>query len=288
MSGALYREFEPCEALRPFVRAIFTFSAPRSDGDTIRPGDRIIREIVTRAGEPCWSALFADSDVSVVFCSERGYRIAGLWNSSQPHVIGPMPNYFDTAPEDQLIQTGAWIAAGHASRFLSVPAMELTGRVLGLDHFWGNDAARTQAQLQEATTDSGRAAILENALVSHLRQLHAAGSLLDVPRLAGLARLERGRVSVESMACLGGVSRQYLTRVFRQHTGISPKLFLRLCRFRSALQFAGSARHVRWPDFALDCGYADQAHMIAEFREFSGMTPGVMVKQRPFHPFTGY
>ncbi len=71
------------------------------------------------------------------------------------------------------------------------------------------------------------------------------------------------------MAYLGGVSRQHLARVFKRHVGVSPKLFFRLCRFRSPLQLSGTARHLRWADFALDCGYADQAHMIAEFQEFS-------------------
>jgi hypothetical protein len=32
-------------------------------------------------------------------------------------------------------------------------------------------------------------------------------------------------------------------------------------------------------------GYADQSHMIAEFRQFSGLTPQTLASRQWFHPF---
>jgi AraC-like DNA-binding protein len=36
---------------------------------------------------------------------------------------------------------------------------------------------------------------------------------------------------------------------------------------------------------AAELGYADQSHMIAEFRELGGLSPEVLATQRWFHPF---
>ena len=33
------------------------------------------------------------------------------------------------------------------------------------------------------------------------------------------------------------------------------------------------------------CGYADQSHMIAEFRRFSSLTPQMLAREKWFHPF---
>jgi AraC-like DNA-binding protein len=42
---------------------------------------------------------------------------------------------------------------------------------------------------------------------------------------------------------------------------------------------------VQWAEVAAELGYADQSHMIAEFRELSGLTPDALATQRWFHPF---
>jgi AraC-like DNA-binding protein len=87
------------------------------------------------------------------------------------------------------------------------------------------------------------------------------------------------------MARAAGVSRQHFSRQFRQHLGISPKLYCRLARFHSGLAYAHDQGRVDWAQTALDLGYADQSHMIAEFRQFSALTPQALVNGHWFHPF---
>src|SRR5262249_59183479 len=82
-----------------------------------------------------------------------------------------------------------------------------------------------------------------------------------------------------------GVSRQHLTRAFRASVGVTPKLYCRLARFQSALAYASCGTQVDWAQAAAATGYADQSHMIAEFREFSSLTPQQLVAERWFHPF---
>src|SRR5260370_30441216 len=95
----------------------------------------------------------------------------------------------------------------------------------------------------------------------------------------------RGQVSVERLADAAGVSRQHLSRVFHELVGVSPKQYCRLARFHTALGFVGGVEPVEWARVAAALGYADQSHMIAEFREFSSLTPRQIAGGRLFHPF---
>jgi AraC-like DNA-binding protein len=92
-------------------------------------------------------------------------------------------------------------------------------------------------------------------------------------------------MTVDAMARAAGVSRQYLAREFRERIGIGPKLYSRLARFQSGLAYAGARAKVDWARVALEMGYADQSHMIAEFRLFSGLTPQTLAGREWFHPF---
>lgn len=82
-----------------------------------------------------------------------------------------------------------------------------------------------------------------------------------------------GDVRVEQVAAWLGVSRQHLAAQFRQHVGLSPKLFARICRFRRATAAIKAAQSPDWAELALACGYFDQSHLIHDFQEFAGSAP---------------
>lgn len=227
--------------------------------------------------------MFADSGVSIVFCFGEGYRIDGLWNPrrASAHVIGPMTAFHGSFPGKGLRQVGAYLFPECASFFLRVPGREIANRVVALDTLW-MEARRIEEELAACEDDSSRISILERALIQRLKP----HPLPVTAHVAQLARKRGGRMTVQSMAESAGVSRQLLGRVFSHRLGLTPKIYLRLCRFRTALRSACSDSG--WAGTAAISGYSDQSHMIAEFREFSGMTPDAIARKRPFHPFTNW
>jgi AraC-like DNA-binding protein len=165
-----------------------------------------------------------------------------------------------------------------------MPLRELTDRILSLDDLWGPTGADLPAAM-DAMTEAARIDRLEAELVRRLGRGRVPITRIDVPGLAACVRRSRGRISVDRLAESAGVSRQRLTRVFHELVGVSPKLYCRLARFHSALGFAVAGERVAWAGVAAALGYADQSHMIAEFREFSSLTPQQIVSARVFHPF---
>jgi AraC-like DNA-binding protein len=132
-------------------------------------------------------------------------------------------------------------------------------------------ARRVVEQLDEAPSWERRFDVLESLLAGRLvdapevsrgvewawRRLHATAGAADVGRLA--AELEW--------------SRKRIVERFRDEVGLPPKRLARILRFQTVLRRLDRDPAPRWVDVAQDSGYFDQAHLIHEFREFSGSTP---------------
>jgi AraC-like DNA-binding protein len=84
----------------------------------------------------------------------------------------------------------------------------------------------------------------------------------------GLIEVTAGKLRMRDFRSGTGVGDRQFERLFKARVGLTPRLFSRLLRFRRAIAAQGS-----WADIAADCGYADQSHLIRDFREFAGTTP---------------
>jgi transcriptional regulator GlxA family with amidase domain len=82
---------------------------------------------------------------------------------------------------------------------------------------------------------------------------------------------------------VGGLAERYgfsvrqVERLFQEHVGVSPKMFGRLARLRLAMRLGADAQ-VDWADVAARARYFDQSHMVRDFRDLNGATPGAFVE----------
>jgi len=67
------------------------------------------------------------------------------------------------------------------------------------------------------------------------------------------------------------------SRVFTESVGIGPKEFARTVRLQRAVRSAATSKD--WARIAADADYYDQAHLIGDFREPVGLTPGAFLKR---------
>ena len=74
-----------------------------------------------------------------------------------------------------------------------------------------------------------------------------------------------------------GVTARHLRRAFVENIGIAPKDFARSVRLQRAVHMAATSRD--WARIAVDAGYYDQSHLIADFRDLVGITPGAFLKR---------
>lgn len=158
-----------------------------------------------------------------------------------------------------------------AHRFFGVAMSELRNRSVPLEDVLGSAAALLIERLHNAENWPRRFAIMDEVLAARISQ--------STREAAGVAWAWRQIVSscgtgdVGTLAEEVGCSRKHLITQFHQQVGMPPKKLGRILRFNRTLRLSKDDDNPDWGTIARHCGYYDQAHLIREFRQFSGLTP---------------
>jgi AraC-like DNA-binding protein len=167
------------------------------------------------------------------------------------------------------------LAPPGAYRLLGVPMAELSGQLVDLVEVLGAAGRRLGEQLREAPTWRQRLTLLDRFL---LRRLEAGPQ--PAPEVAwAWERLVAtgGAVPIGQLAGEVGWSHKHLIAKFRQQVGLRPKTAARLVRFERVLGRLDEGQRLDWGLVAREAGYADQAHLIRDFHQFTGTTPTAYV-----------
>ncbi len=165
---------------------------------------------------------------------------------------------------------------GWSAPLLGVATNALTDQIVPLGDLWGRPASDLCLELLAA---KGQPAVLDRlaqALAVRARQTFETPSARLARRAVAL--LEGGEVRVERVAARLGVTARHLRRAFTESVGIGPKEFSRSVRLQRALRTVAAGED-DWGRIAADVGYYDQAHLIADFRELVGFTPGAYLRR---------
>jgi AraC-like DNA-binding protein len=215
------------------------------------------RVVCTWVGHPCGprQPVLPDACIDIV------------WDGASLRVAGP-----DTGPvpvTSLATFVGIRFRPGRAPGCLGVPAGALRDQSVPLRELWGAPADELAERLAERPHRAPE--LLERALLER-RAPDAMVDPLAVRLLDELRHPRTGHAPVESLARRLEVSERTLRRRSIAAFGYGPKTLERILRFRHALRLL----RVRVPlvRAAQAAGYADQAHLSAEFRRLAGRPPG--------------
>lgn len=157
------------------------------------------------------------------------------------------------------------LAPWAARMLLRVPMHELSGTSIPLEEMLPADLA---TRIGAEGSWASRFAQLDRELGRRLGEARApdAGVVFAWERL----RATHGNARIGVLASELGWSRKRMVARFREQIGLTPKAAARLFRFEHARSLAGT---MSWGELAFACGFADQPHLIAEFKAFTGVTP---------------
>jgi AraC-like DNA-binding protein len=169
---------------------------------------------------------------------------------------------------EQEFVAGLAFKPGGVKPFVRVPAHETRDTDIPVEVLWGSClTAELRERLLEAPTLAAKLDVLEAVLQEMLtpRSMHPAVAF-------SLRKFNRVPLLTSIAAVTDAV-------------GMSAKRFIEhfIRRFQQAVTLAHSGGRIDWATVALDCGYFDQAHVIHDFRAFSGITPADYVAARTPH-----
>ncbi len=154
---------------------------------------------------------------------------------------------------------------------LGLPMDELNDKIVDLKDILGADGRLLGDTTRDAPTWARRFQVLDGFLLGRLAQAR-----LPAPEVVtAWARLEAsaGAVPIGRIAKDVGWSHKHLITRFRQQIGLSPKTAARLLRFERVSRQVTEDPGAPWAQVAADAGYTDQAHLVRDFRQFTGSAP---------------
>ncbi len=156
-----------------------------------------------------------------------------------------------------------------------LPVADLYQKYVGIESLVGNRLNWFINMLREAPDTQARIQMVESFLCKKLAIGKAGESQLT--RALRTIWKEEGNISTASLSKSVYLGERQLQRLFKNTVGISPKLYSRIIRFRSAYEQAISGKSPGWTDVAYNSGYTDQAHFVKDFKTFTGHTPTALV-----------
>lgn len=162
---------------------------------------------------------------------------------------------------------------------LGIASTGISSLVLSLSELWGKRAGDLVDMLLAVDDWQQRFAILDLAFIS---KLAPGGVNSEVSRAWERLSRSHGSLPVQELADRAGYSRRHFSELFREGTGVTPKMAARLFRFEYACRLIADKR-LALANVAASSGYYDQAHLTREWDALAGCSPEAWIaRELPF------
>ncbi|MEM8857336.1 MAG: helix-turn-helix domain-containing protein [Chloroflexota bacterium] len=212
-------------------------------------------------------------DIQRVFYKDK----RSVFSCKKAVISGPQKEYvYADAAGNSLLAVK--FKAGGIYPFLSLPIFELDNLFVDADQFWGSTILSLREQLFEIDEPHQMFSLVENYLMGRLMQQEqpqlAINSAVKFMKSSSLP------MSQKEIADTFGYSQKQFIHQFKKRVGLSPKYYQRVARFNKVLRKANQSPILNWSQIGPAYGFYDQAHLINEFRYFSGLKPKDYLEQK--------
>jgi AraC-like DNA-binding protein len=158
-------------------------------------------------------------------------------------------------------------------QFFNFPLSEIYNRNISLKDINRQTGRDLEEKMNEATTFQHRVGIVETYLFELLKRNFDNFEFRRINHIAELIKCTFGNITVHQLASEACLSRKQFERIFAECIGITPKRYLKIIRFQSAIFQKQKNKNLNMTELSYESGYFDQSHFINDFKSLSGLTP---------------
>lgn len=258
------REYEPLDLLKPFIEYFW-------EGQFNRQGLELFRQRVVPNGYVEMilhlSDLHCDLSQGSVWGQSPDYTLIGLYT-----------NPYEVQFTDRVHVFGIRFKPEGFYNIFGIPASEFGERFEDMEDLTGGEFKYFCEELRDSINLSRKLILAEKYLLGNLEKKKITVDYVN--RAAEIIRQRKGFIRMEELSAEVFISKRQLERQFKLKVGVSPKFYMRIARLNEVQRQLDKKEKLDLTALTYLCGYADQAHFIRDFKNFTGEKPTLFLKQR--------
>ncbi|MEP7373236.1 MAG: helix-turn-helix domain-containing protein [Chitinophagaceae bacterium] len=257
-------QISPSEELTPFIKHYLFLESRGNDLKKLR--------------------LFSDGNMAIVF-SFKSNLIAGSENNGLSELLpksflyGQISAFKDVRVLNETSLAIVVFQPSGINQLLGIPAGGVRDTIIPAEYLFGKREPELYEKLAEAITIREKLKLLNHFFEELVaKKMYPEDAVIKAS--LQLIIKNKGVTSLHQLVKLTGYTERHIERKFIESVGINPRKFGNIIRLQHFLkQLKNEPINRKLTAIAYETGYADQSHLIKEFKKFTGMTPKTYVNK---------
>lgn len=265
----MYKEYHPSPLLSPYIDKYWEFKG--------QPGYGMHINILP---DGCTDFIFTLGE------APKAVHDSLVMQPYHAYFIGSMTKYSELVTHTATVHMlGIRFLPCGILRFMDLPLQELTNLRLNADELTSLFTHSFAERLGELGTIQEHLVFIENFL---LQALCRYSPKTERSMLFAIQQINRckGDLSLLRLAEETCLCQRHFERKFKQHTGLTPKEYSRIMKFKHAVDLLRSTSFDNLLSVAIKAGYYDVSHLSKEIKKMSGNAPSQLLTSAPLEEGT--
>jgi AraC-like DNA-binding protein len=158
-------------------------------------------------------------------------------------------------------------------QLFGIPAKEMRDKIIGIEEILGSQRRFFQ-ELLFGQPDVKRRVDILNKLFIELLTKNKKYNTIYLQAALEFIETHKGNLSIKQLEKYTGYTERHMERMFDDCIGLSPKKISNITRLHYFLKLLNrNSGNENLTSYSYEAGYADQSHLIKEFKKNTGLTP---------------